>query len=946
MNHVIALFIFLSANIALASTLETTQVARSVPFDNSGTGFVSTNVQAAIQEVVAGGVTDWPNPGTIGSTTPNTGAFTTLNANKLTLSQGAIGATGIVFDSDTGMSSSGDGDLSFYTNNIKYMGLSNGNTLQIRGVDYSWPGAQAAAGNYVLINNGSGGLTWGGVPLASPPVIGNTTPNSATFTTVSANKYIAGAGDPSTTCYIFDSDTGLCSSGDGALELWANNVIGVRLDSNGIREIRGVPYLWPNAQGAPSSVLSNDGSGNLSWATAATTGSANAFAGFDNAGALVTSNFGWYYNDTYHGAQANFTVVPVDNASQNFHSFSNQLNPAANVTGTSFVHTTRGFSLGADDSGFSLDSDFSGGLTIDDIYFDSNHKSSFPDTTMRNSVVDLGNGVDAISGRNIGMDQSNIFLHGPVSLAGGNQWLKTSSINTDPTSVLGDLRVDDVGGNIQGTVNSFNMPNYNPVFSQAVPQVAGILVGGVYTDVGNFAYGVMVGPQISGTQSNNFTILQANASIGTSAGVNALSDSTRVTHHTSNGYTSANLSPTIGDTVSYTGVFNGPQITTANAGGNLQGFSWNPNVTATTGSSQVIGLNLGGGFTDLGLWSYEGAHISPNITTGTGSATGLIINMGGANVSGTKRAIDVQGGDVNLGGHVSAFASNTVVSGGGNPVAIHASIGQLIVPNAGVITNDDTFANEHIALMGLDVNSTSTAGAFGIGYADAVNASVIVARSGSSTDLVGATASALVFDASSDGGVIDTAYLYKATALPTGGTQTINRLYGLWVKHPFGDPSTASWGVYDASSKYNWLNASLKIGGSAGSTDIVQNASVGLEVEGRAVLPTPMDTTARDALTPLSGMLINNSTTGQLERYNGSSWAGIAGTSARPSSTTPTSATCSVTCGAGQRITGGGCANTAAEGLKNSYPSADDTWSCEYLGASGDCTAWGLCLLP
>ena len=63
----------------------------------------------------------------------------------------------------------------------------------------------------------------------------------------------------------------------------------------------------------------------------------------------------------------------------------------------------------------------------------------------------------------------------------------------------------------------------------------------------------------------------------------------------------------------------------------------------------------------------------------------------------------------------------------------------------------------------------------------------------------------------------------------------------------------------------------------------------------------------------------------------------------RRSSTTNSSATCSVTCSAGETATGGGCQNSVGLNLTNSYPSADATWSCEYTLATGDCTAWAVC---
>lgn len=63
----------------------------------------------------------------------------------------------------------------------------------------------------------------------------------------------------------------------------------------------------------------------------------------------------------------------------------------------------------------------------------------------------------------------------------------------------------------------------------------------------------------------------------------------------------------------------------------------------------------------------------------------------------------------------------------------------------------------------------------------------------------------------------------------------------------------------------------------------------------------------------------------------------------RRSNTSNASATCAVTCSAGETATGGGCDNTLALNLARSYPSADATWSCEYTLATGDCTAWAVC---
>lgn len=64
-------------------------------------------------------------------------------------------------------------------------------------------------------------------------------------------------------------------------------------------------------------------------------------------------------------------------------------------------------------------------------------------------------------------------------------------------------------------------------------------------------------------------------------------------------------------------------------------------------------------------------------------------------------------------------------------------------------------------------------------------------------------------------------------------------------------------------------------------------------------------------------------------------------------STSNTSATCSVTCAAGEILSGGGgCSNTLALSLQNNYPSSTTTWSCSYALSTGNCTAHAFCHVP
>jgi hypothetical protein len=68
------------------------------------------------------------------------------------------------------------------------------------------------------------------------------------------------------------------------------------------------------------------------------------------------------------------------------------------------------------------------------------------------------------------------------------------------------------------------------------------------------------------------------------------------------------------------------------------------------------------------------------------------------------------------------------------------------------------------------------------------------------------------------------------------------------------------------------MSGGLKIGGTSGSSDTVTNSSIGLELQDKALRLAAMDTTARNALTAVAGMVIFNTTTAALEYYDGTAW--------------------------------------------------------------------------
>jgi hypothetical protein len=118
---------------------------------------------------------------------------------------------------------------------------------------------------------------------------------------------------------------------------------------------------------------------------------------------------------------------------------------------------------------------------------------------------------------------------------------------------------------------------------------------------------------------------------------------------------------------------------------------------------------------------------------------------------------------------------------------------------------------------------------------------------------------------------------YRAISANFGSPSTVTNYRAYFADDLLGAPAANSWGLYSKSSFENYMGKSLKIGGVPVTGDKVANSSVGLQVTDTAIYPDPITTAARNALTPLTGMLVNNSTTSQLERYDGATWIGISG---------------------------------------------------------------------
>ena len=215
------------------------------PADGTSGQVLSTSGTGTLAWVTA--TPNWASPGTIGSTTPNTGAFTALSASNN-------------FDvKPTGTSAGNTGLIRWYelaANGTDFTAFKAADAMAAP-VTYTLPAADGSNGQ-VLSTNGSGILSWSSSSTnwASPGTIGSSTPNTGSFTTLSASNNISvnpigsSAGNTGEIRWYELAANGTDFTAFKAADAMANPVT----------------YTLPAGDGSAGQFLKTDGSGNLSWA--------------------------------------------------------------------------------------------------------------------------------------------------------------------------------------------------------------------------------------------------------------------------------------------------------------------------------------------------------------------------------------------------------------------------------------------------------------------------------------------------------------------------------------------------------------------------------------------------------------------------------------------------------------------------------------------------------
>lgn len=664
------------------------------------------------------------------------------------------------------------------------------------------------------------------------------------------------------------NDTGWGSDGDGAQYWSCNNQERMRLTVTKL-------HVEPDLEVV----------GSISAANFPPTGSFNSFGGFDGTGQLYSIP-GYNTDAVFGGMQFNKTNTFVNNQGGAYHSWVVDFNPTANAPDTGRTLFAVAANIDTANDGFTFGTN-GNALTGFNNYINHQGKSSTGSISLISQNLNIGNGTDAITvdglsyAYGFGNVNANVTMDGPIQGYGFQP-------NVDASATL--------------TTNCYITAFYDNSNIHA-PLVSGYtsLNAGVTID--------NLGPNIQYTGVNiNPTI---SAFTGSGGGVNCVAISGNIgTMGANSGWNGVNINPTItqaryaaginvsmDNVAAYPGVqstlvFQDLTFTWINPGDN-NGYTMEYTPGATAGSEVVTilgnaitvqidsgvstalqvkaALEANSGFNSNITVTVSGVGSNPQVTAGP---TNFVNGQNPGQVLAAFLDGDVQitgalsfNGALSV-GKLSAFATQALVNGTGNPSSIHSLITQPTVAANTTITNGDLLGVNTASLINIGNNSTVTTAFLGVSALGLP--AVLSVGSGSSIDKVSGAVFALSLGGPG-GGTVDTVALCRALAIPDGVT-TVNRLYGYEMALPFGDPGTLTWGLYLNNAPNNWISSSLKIGGTAGVSDAVTNSSVELELTSKAFRLANMDTAARNALTPLAGMVIFNTDTTAMEYYNGTSW--------------------------------------------------------------------------
>lgn len=648
-------------------------------------------------------------------------------------------------------------------------------------------------------------------------------------------------------------------------------------------------------------------------------GTPNTFAGYDGSGNLFTIP-NWNIDTDTGGANVFLNLTPTDpggGTNFNLNNFQNSITPTNDLTNLSFNGLQNYTALNGpfNQSNFV---GFSNGVQTNDI----GNKGIVIGMA---SVVSLGDGTNASSSEQATLLQGNININSGQTV-NQNAILLDLNITTNNGSSVQNINMGNFSANVNDVVtNNIRGIGVFPNVNFDMPANVGVNVIDASPTISNLiqylsGFGFQAQFNNGATVTNSVQAHEDNGNLnsGATASQGWISYSAFPNFHsgsTINGYQGVVVSPNIDTAIpnqGYNGYsangqftanmqfFNGYSLDAQfNAGSSvtngIQGYGFNPHLSSTSSVNFMTGLGIYGNL-DSGstTGSYQGVNINPSIHgTITNNVTLLEVNINGGASIPQLRGIDIdlnqvtspqqkQGLNINDGTlNVQSNYDTSVYPASPGFINLIGLGGLFTVAAGHPVTNTLTLANNYgSSAIFMDNYGpdpfVGTLGFANLAFVNQLSVGLGKTVSNYNQQLIASSVPDLSteFPGYVDGGTISNYYSLRiAGLLLQGGNVSVTNQYQIYMDN-IGGASSASnaWGLYIADpALQNYFKSSLAIDTASFK---VSNSSVGLEIGGntKALRLSNLTTTERDALTALAGMEIFNTTTNEVEFYDGTSW--------------------------------------------------------------------------
>lgn len=547
---------------------------------------------------------------------------------------------------------------------------------------------------------------------------------------------------------------------------------------------------------------------------AASTGTANTFAGFDATGNL--NPIATWAQNAFGGVNE-YNVYTIASAAGDvkINNFESESDPTSAITGTNILGSNFDMHVGRLTSGFGTD----GGITALNSQFQIANDGTY------NNLYNLNLG--SSYGDGIGGSASSIYTIGVND-------------TIDAGFTASQYRFINGGVSSSGTISSevdFNFQsngdvagNYTASQISKIGDVTGGATGYRFDlngDVTGTVYGMASVLQGTGSQVEQISLSSSQTLTGNFFGLNSnYSGNTTQNSYLVNGSTSGTSASAYGLSYNNSGAtdyYTGISLSNNANGIHHQALNYS-NSGDQTGNGQIINIQSSGD-------ADNETGINVNLTGAYNTVKGLEIQVGSATTTaGGKMVASLDGGifqtnsplDSAVGAPPAFFNNNSV---GGNlnvasgfPIAATPGFGN----NLGIVVNfdDDYTADNFIGAgnsLGFSVNGfvNQITGATGKTF-DTVN---YMFAGGSNP--------------SGDGTIVDLNFFRTAGLLNAGGNLAVTNMRGFYVDPAFDGSVTTTnkWGFINASStSENWFKKNVVIGGTSGNGE----SGVELDVDGEA----------------------------------------------------------------------------------------------------------------